>query len=271
MQDVFFLDCGTFDVPTFAVAPRGRGWGRSQLSLTVGVAVRESGEVVLVDCGFSEKTCEGPRRSIGAVYTVVLGLRLAPERAAVRQLAALGIAPSRVTTIVATHLHLDHIGGWVDFPGAELVCSTAELEAFSRRSGLSGYRAGDLAGKPPPRAVTLDGPAELGFPSSHDLFGDGQVLLLEANGHTPGHVAVALQGAERLYVHTGDAADQLWEYGLEPPGPSLQGRVIGWSTEELRRTYGFLRACEADARRPVIVPTHDRSVFERIPHGPRPG
>ena len=32
--------------------------------------------------------------------------------------------------------------------------------------------------------------------------------------------------------------------------------------------YASLRACEADPRKPVLVPSHDKEVFERLPHAP---
>jgi len=237
------------------------------LSITIAVVIRDGGDVVLVDAGFSRQTCADPRRSIGWFYSTVLGIRTGEGCAIVDQLTALGIDPARVRTVVATHLHLDHIGGVVDFPEAELICSEAELAAF-RKTGR-GYRKDDLASCERIRPVAMSGPPRLGFPASHDLFGDGQVVLLQAIGHTPGHVAVALRAGETQYVHSGDAADQLWEMGLEPPGPSLQGRLIAWRTDELVRTYELLRTCVADPCRPILVPAHDLSVFARLPQAPQ--
>jgi hypothetical protein len=36
----------------------------------------------------------------------------------------------------------------------------------------------------------------------------------------------------------------------------------------VRQTFAALRDCEADPRRPVIVPSHDETVFERLPRAP---
>jgi glyoxylase-like metal-dependent hydrolase (beta-lactamase superfamily II) len=268
MRELFFLSCGTFEVPAFLVEPPGRRSGRRQLCLTIAVGVRDNDDVLLVDAGFSRVTCHDPQRAIGRLRTAVLGLKLTPADAAASQLRALGIDPLRVKTIVATHLHLDHIGGVIDFPEAELVCSQVELSAFHRHRHALAYRAEDLPESSRVRAVALEGGGRLGFAASHDLFGDGEVILLQAPGHSPGHLAVALAGPHRIYVHTGDAADQVWEYGLEPPGPSVQGRLLAWRTSELRRTYACLRACAADPGDPILVPSHDLAVFDALPQRP---
>lgn len=47
---------------------------------------------------------------------------------------------------------------------------------------------------------TFDGPAHLGFGASHDVHGDGSVVIVPAAGHTPGSVVifVTLPGGRRL-------------------------------------------------------------------------
>ncbi len=189
--------------------------------------------------------------------------------AVVDQLAMAGIAKSRVRTIVATHLHLDHVGGACDFPDAELVCSDVELSAARVRPPASGYRPEDIE-MARLRPVYLGAGPSYGFPSSHDLFGDGEVVLLDAHGHTPGLVAVAMRskGAGPCFVHIGDAAYRTWEWGLSPAGPCALSRAMAWRRDLLRARYASLRDCEADPRRPVIVPSHDETVYERLPHAP---
>lgn len=272
MKDVFFLTCGHFQAPALAIRPPGARAGSARMTNTVAVGVRDDDSVVLVDAGFSQQTCAGPEGVLGTLRAKVLGMRVREGDAIVEQLRDLGIAPSRVKTIVATHLHLDHLGGACDFPDAEVVVTRPELEAFTRagRKLASGYRAEDLAGAGRIRPLTLDAGPTYGFPASADLFGDGQVVLLEARGHTAGSTAVAVRGAQ-TYVHIGDAVYQRWEYGISPAGPSVQARLLSWDVDEQVRTYGRIRACEADPRRPVVVPSHDADVFEALPHAPRPG
>ena len=267
MNDVFFLTCGWLWAPAAAVGPRGTLLGGHRLSLTVAVVLHPGGDVTLVDSGWSARTCSSPRRSIGWLSAFVLGVRVSPPDAIAAQLEALGIDRGRVRTIVLTHLHLDHAGGACDFPGAEVVCSTREHETF-RRAGSPAYRAEDLPAGRRVRRGELDGPARLGSPRSHDVLGDGSVVLLDAQGHTAGHCAVLLASRRGPYVHIGDAADQAWEWRGTPQGPSFQAGLLAWNKGELLRTYDSLRACEAAASRPTLVPTHDHEIFNSLPHLP---
>jgi glyoxylase-like metal-dependent hydrolase (beta-lactamase superfamily II) len=236
---------------------------------TVGVAVRDDGDIVLVDAGWDAETCQDPRRQIGRVRAALLGIRLCAGDAVATQLRKMGLDPARVRAIVATHLHLGHVAGVVDFPNAEVIVSQGELKAYRDAPRSAGYRPRDLARTGRIRAVQLDSTPTYGFPGSADPFGQGDVVLLDAPGHTAGSVAVALRGPRGTFVHVGDAVYQQWEFG-SPGGPSLFARGFRRRRADLDRTYECLRCCEVDPRRPVIVPSHDAAVFGRLPHAPGP-
>lgn len=271
MRDVFFLSAGLFKAPAAVLEPlHGVPSLRPvTMSNTVGVVVRDSGDVVLVDCGWSREACAAPVRTLGRVQAAMLGMIVKPGDAIADQLATHGIAPSRVKTIIATHLHLDHVGGAQDFPNAEVVCSDVELSAYRVRPPANGYRAKDLE-TARLRPVYLGSGPSYGFGASHDLFGDGEVVLLDAHGHTPGTVAVAIRARDRArcFVHIGDAAYRTWEWALSPAGPSPLTRMLAWRLDYVKQTFAALRDCEADPRRPVIVPSHDESVFAGLPRAP---
>jgi N-acyl homoserine lactone hydrolase len=279
VRDLFFLTSGSFKAVALAITPLGRLRGRRafqplRMSNTVAVVVRDNGDVVLVDAGWSREACAAPLRTIGVLQVRVLGVEVKHGDALVDQLAMLGIARDRVKTVVATHMHLDHVGGIVDFPDAELVCSDVELSAARVRPAAGGYRPADIE-TARLRPVTLTAGPSYGFPASFDLFGDGEIVLLDANGHTAGQVAVAMRargngalGPGACYVHVGDAAYQTWEWGLSPAGPCAISRATAWRLDLLRLRYSSLRDCEVDPRRPVLVPSHDADVYARLPHAP---
>jgi N-acyl homoserine lactone hydrolase len=266
MRDLFFLTCGGFTAARGVVGPLGRG--ATRLTNTVAVAVRDGGQIVLVDAGWSARTCADPVRSLGRVGAWGLGIRVRPEDAIAAQLRRLGLDPERVRAIVATHLHRDHVGGVEDFPNAEVVVSQAELRAFWNAPGGISYREKDLARAGRIRTVALDETPSYGFPGSADLFDDGKIVLLDAKGHSPGSVAVALRGPRGTFVHAGDAVYQRWEYVRAQDRPAVLSTVLAWQRREHARTRESLLACEVDPRRPVVVPSHDAEVFERLPHGP---
>jgi len=266
--DTFFLTSGRLRAPGFAFAQRPLKslLGGLSLTNTVAVHLRDNGDVVLVDTGFSEAIFAEPRKTLGIAQARVLGVTKGDYSIA-RQLEHLGIPRSRVTTVVATHLHRDHISGVVDFPNAELVCSARELESFrSRRSAA--YEPRDLERSGRLRPVSLSGSPSYGFPCSLDLMKDGSVVLLDAPGHTSGSVAVALRGQSGTFVHVGDAVYRSWEYARTQSAPSLLAQMTAHDRKALSRTYCFIRACEADPRRPIIVPSHDELVFARLPQSP---
>jgi glyoxylase-like metal-dependent hydrolase (beta-lactamase superfamily II) len=272
VKDVFFLTTGVLRAPAHAVLPSlRRPPGNVKLSVTVAVCTRDDGSVVLVDAGLSEDVCA--RRGLGgALGHAFYGMTSDRNDALAPQLRALGIAPDRVTTILATHLHMDHIGGAADFPRADVHTTTDELVAFSRALRPAAYQGAVLDGIRAVHAVPLEPVPRLGFAASRDVFGDGEIVLLDARGHTAGSVAVAIAAPDgATYLHVGDAVYQRWE--VEAERPSLLARAIAWNRREHAATARLLRDLErgwpAARGTLTIVPSHDATVFESLPHAPR--
>ena len=66
MREIFFLSCGGFVAPGLVMRPLGpEALKASWLSNTVGVAVRDNGDIVLVDAGWDGETCASPARTWG--------------------------------------------------------------------------------------------------------------------------------------------------------------------------------------------------------------
>ncbi|MFC5922087.1 MBL fold metallo-hydrolase [Micromonospora vulcania] len=145
------------------------------------------GPVTLVDAGI------GPTDAPAASWAPVPG-RLPAE------LAAAGIDPADVRTVVLTHLHSDHIGWAVTgtpgrpyFPNASYLLQRAELDAAETiNPGLPAGLIGPLRAAGQLRVV--DGEASL----------TPAVRLLPTPGHTPGHQSVLLTVADERMLLTGD-------------------------------------------------------------------
>jgi glyoxylase-like metal-dependent hydrolase (beta-lactamase superfamily II) len=135
---VLFRTTGTLRGPAFFLKRGGGGLGAVRMPVTVAVIERPDG-LVLVDTGWSRRACAWPDVDPGRAAKLFLGLDVKPEDALASQLLSLGYAPGDVRHIVATHLHLDHVSGAVDFPSATVHCAEAEWEAL--RAGRRGYDA----------------------------------------------------------------------------------------------------------------------------------
>jgi N-acyl homoserine lactone hydrolase len=107
------------------------------------------------------------------------------------QLAELGLKPSDVKYVAASHTHFDHIGNVELFPSAMLLVQKAEYE-WPNPLGVGRF-------KPEHPVTKLEG--------DRDVFGDGSVTLLSTPGHTPGHqsILVRLAGSGPILI-SGDAA-----------------------------------------------------------------
>lgn len=261
----FFLTCGRLAAPAWAVRPGGRG--RCAMPLTVGVVPTGGGRHLLVDCGFAAAELADPGAHFGLsgrLYRFLAdpGAAQGSRPASIaEQLAARGIAPTSVTRIVATHLHLDHVGGFTEFPNAEVLATPAEIEAVNTRGRFAGYEHGKAlrqAGRLVPLALT---PAPRhGFPAHADVLGDGRVVALDAAGHTPGSLAVLLTSDDRSVLHAGDAAYDPIEY--REGRQSLFSRFTAFRKDWLQATWGRLRDYEAAGG--DVVLSHDPAAWARL-------
>lgn len=145
------------------------------------------GTVLLVDAGI------GPAGSPAAAWAPVPGQLPA-------ELAAAGIDPDDVATVVLTHLHTDHVGwavvgepGAPYFPNAAYLLQRAEVAAIGQLN--------------PALQESLIDPLQA---AGQLRFADGECRLtagvraVATPGHTPGHQSVLVESDERTILITGD-------------------------------------------------------------------
>jgi glyoxylase-like metal-dependent hydrolase (beta-lactamase superfamily II) len=159
------------------------------------MAVKMHDRLVLIDSGTGGFPIYGPKSGLLA-----------------QSMAAAGLKPNDVKTILISHLHGDHIYGLMDketnaqtFPHAEIIVPAAELKWWTRpevdamelgptRKGLSQRIRATLATWKNVRPV--DGEAEL-LPG---------VRAIPAHGHSPGQTAHLLSSGEKQLLVTADVS-----------------------------------------------------------------
>jgi N-acyl homoserine lactone hydrolase len=208
----------------------------------------------------------GLGRNVDAHYDVVPWLMrqvttLVKETPAADQLKAAGV---ELSAIVLTHAHWDHVSGVEDLPGVPVWMSEAEL-AFVDNGGAATELARRLKTKDFTNFPWNGGPY-LGFDKSHDVFGDGAVVFVPAQGHTPGSIFVFVTTTEGAkYLLVGDTAWQ--SEGVDRPAekPWMARRLVDQAPEQVRAQLVQLNQLKRQVPGLIVLPAHDRRLWETLP------
>lgn len=152
--------------------------------------IRTGGRVVLAD--------GGPRNLFGPTCGF-LG----------EGLAELGVTPDQVDTLLTTHLHPDHIAGFITpegaavFPNATLYVTQGEYDFWGDPANFTGALAGAADYSALARAVFAAYADRMEVVASHATIAPG-LSLFDLPGHTPGHAGWRLESEGQQLLHVGD-------------------------------------------------------------------
>jgi len=197
------------------------------------------------------------------LYDRLATFEIGPEETLTAGLGRLGYAASDVRTAVLSHLHQDHIGGLAELGQADIVVSQAEWGTLSsllpEMRGLM-TRHIDLPGlrwqrvEPGP----TDDPSLSPFARSHDLFGDGSLVLLPTPGHTSGSMSLLVRQAGLApLLMVGDLTYDVhvFEHGHVPG--------VG-SRRRLREAAAMVNKMRDRMPDLVVLPAHDPGSADRL-------
>lgn len=230
------------------------------------ILVRHPAGMLLFDSGFGQQADEH-------IKTMPMLMRwLSPHQKCVpvaRQLTQNGIGLASLKAVVLTHAHWDHVSGLADLAGVPVWVSEAEMAFVG-----SGHHATTLArqlGTASYVTYTFGSGPYKGFDASHDVFGDGSVVLVPAPGHTPGSIIafITLTNGKR-YALVGDLAWQI--EGIERPAqrPWVSRLVADQDAATTRAMLEKVHALKAGDPALIVVPAHDARVWETLPRLPWP-
>jgi glyoxylase-like metal-dependent hydrolase (beta-lactamase superfamily II) len=205
--------------------------------------IKGSDEIVLVDTGFTSKIPQSQ-----AVRNLT---------SPVDQLAKIGVDAKEISTVIISHLHWDHAGGYGFFPKATFYIQRREFEFFTENP-LSKY-------KPFTKVTYQEGLEQL-----TKLREAGRVKLVDgaahiapgisvmlAPGHTPGLMVTLVNTTRGIAALSSDCGHLFRNFEEEIPS-SIITDMIAW-LESYRRIKGVVSAPD------LIFPGHDALMITRYP------
>lgn len=182
------------------------------------------------------------------------GVRAFVAKTLQSQLGQIGLRADEVEYLAFSHFHWDHTGNANAFARSTWLLSRREVQALESEPAPTGVRVENLSAYKQAKVELID--------LDRDVFGDGSVRILRANGHTAGHQVLMLRLAKSgTVILSGDLfhTRENFRQGRMPEFNHSRGETLG-AMDRVRRllenTHGRL------------IIQHDRDDFEALPKAP---
>jgi N-acyl homoserine lactone hydrolase len=192
-------------------------WGAETIPVNIFLIEHPAG-LCLVDAGQNAAAASPGYFPSWYPFFRLSRFELEPGDEAAPQIRAAGFDLKKIRWVVLTHMHTDHVGGIGAFPDADVIVSREEWEpAQGWRGRLRGYLPQYWPSRIRPTLVDFEGPPVGPFARSHDIVGDGRLLLVPLHGHTSGHAALLVREPDKMCLCAGDAAMRASEFAAAAP------------------------------------------------------
>jgi len=207
--------------------------------------LRSQGHMILVDAGV------GPESAPAFAWSEIRGAL--PE-----ELAAVGVDPAEIDQVVLTHVHDDHLG-WTTvetaedplFPNARYLIHRADWELMAAATDAEDREIFAATMAP------LEG-AGLLLLTEDRLDLTGELVLVHAPGHTPGHQVVTVDSDGSRALISGDLVNNPAQ--LLQPG--LNGSTDGDPDLAAGTRAAWLETIGREDR--IVIPSHFQEGFGRF-------
>ena len=148
--------------------------------------------LIVLNTGLSHHLAEDAKDYLGRLQAMLLDVELETGQDLPSQMRAAKMEPKAVRWVVLSNLQFPHTGEAEGFPEAVRVVSRAEYE--HAKGGGAGYIAREFDDISNWQLVDFSDGHPLGtMPAAIDLFEDGSVMLLDAQGPTEGNLAILVR------------------------------------------------------------------------------
>lgn len=252
-------------VPTAAVV-EGRFSPRRIANSLSSFVIQHPEATFIVDPGYC---VDADHRAI-AQLPRVLRMAVRPPSDTIPTITALRAEPDLPSLDFAlpTHAHWDHVCGLLDLPGLPVHLHSTEHRWVFRGAVAPVGGVRDSLKNRPVVEYDLDGPPVLTFTRSHDLFGDGSVVLVDLAGHTPGSIGILARTRRGWVLLAGDAAWHSLQIDEIRQKSSFPGNFADADRELAFKTLHRLHLARHFA---TVVPTHDHEATLQLAAHAEPG
>ena len=247
LMEMWRLDCGNFtftdynaffsDTSEYASGPKDLA-GSCYL-------IRHGADYMLWDTGIPAGVARQPIQTPA--------IRATLRATIVDQLARINVRPGQVTIVGISHYHFDHTGQAASFPHARLIMGAGDIAAL---------RGTDPGVEREPLAHWISGGGQVTEArGDHDVFGDGNVIMLNLQGHTPGHRGLLVRLASGPVLLSGDTwhfTEQVAHRGVPPFNTSRADSLA--SMDRFERLGRNLRA--------TVIIQHEPADVAKLPAFP---
>jgi glyoxylase-like metal-dependent hydrolase (beta-lactamase superfamily II) len=249
MLKIYAMCCGRLEFDRSLFFPDETPGTRHAIEVPA-FLIRHTTGTVLFDTGVDCLAQQDPVGRLGERIVTNFNLRAAPHENVIDQLASLGLRPSDVTHVINSHFHFDHCGCNTLFPHATFIVQRAEMEMA--RSPSSRYNP-----------AYWDHPFDYRLvDGEHDLFGDGELVLIPTPGHTAGHQSLRVQAApDVLFVLTADAC-----YSRTHLEQEVIPQAV-WDVPTMIESFRTLRAMQ-ERQGCHLIFGHDPAQWASMRHAP---
>ncbi len=247
-----------------AFAYDGGSWAKSRIFVHSAVLVRHPQGDLLFDTGLGREVDAQVETDMPAYMRPVM--KYTKRKPAVEQLAAHGVDPATIDRIYLSHLHWDHASGIEDFPNARIFTAREEQKAAADLANADVYLRSQFdAGTVRWNIVEFIERPYMGYSRSHDVFGDGSVVIVPMFGHTPGSIGlfVNLQDG-RQFLFSGDTTWAREGFTLPADKFIVASKLVDHDPVATRREIVRVHKLMRLFPNLVVVPAHDFQVQQGL-------
>lgn len=194
---VYAMTCGQIDMKDAdGFADDGSMKNVAQSLIDPCYLIRHPSGDLLWDTGLPEALGDMPN---GFDPPTAPGVHVAVAKKLTAQLAELGLTPADIEFLSFSHMHFDHTGNGNLFAASTWIVDKDERDAMFTDAARKGEDFAGYGTLENAKTTLIEGDA------SHDVFGDGTVVIHQAPGHTPGHTVLLVKTANSgAVLLTGD-------------------------------------------------------------------